>query len=165
MSRHGALASTRCDRVSYTVGKGKTSMLKTLKELAFRGYPTGWGRRVFLRQSGAVELFIAALYGQPSSSAMAQALYDIMYTRKHVHVIMSLSPSDLIIYLHLKRVHFQILLREAANHYGSLGVSISLRIWLGDQIYPSMDKANCSYHLLTLLSRRCVPHHIDQERG
>ena len=77
----GAHASTtNCDTVSYTVGKGKSSMLKTLR--AFRGYQTGWGRMVFHRQYGAVELFIAALYEQPSSSSMAQAQYNkIMYTR------------------------------------------------------------------------------------
>ena len=78
----GAHASTtHCNTVSYTVGKGTTSMLKTLKEWAFRGYQAGCGRRVFLRQSEAVELFIAALYEQPSSRSMAQAQYTkIMYT-------------------------------------------------------------------------------------
>ena len=41
-------STTHCDTVCYTVGKGKTSMLKTLR--AFRGYQTGWGRRVFHMQ-------------------------------------------------------------------------------------------------------------------
>ena len=84
----GAHASTtHCNTVSYTVGKGTTSMLKTLKEWAFRGYQAGCGRRVFLRQSEAVELFIAALYEQPSSCSMAQAQYTkIMYTRKQIRI-------------------------------------------------------------------------------
>ena len=123
----GAHASTtHCNTVSYTVGKGETSMLKTLKEWAFRGYQAGWGRRVLLRQSEAVELFIAALYEQHSSSSMAQAHYNkIMYTRKQIRINMSLPPTDLIIYPHLKRDHFQMLLCKAAHQLGSLGVSIS----------------------------------------
>ena len=121
----GAHASTNhCNTVSYTVGKGTTSMLKTLKEWAFRGYQAGCGRRVFLRQSEAVELFIAALYEQPSSCSMAQAQYtNIMYTRKQIRISMSLLPTDLIICLNLKRVHFQMFLAE--DQLGSLGVSIS----------------------------------------
>ena len=121
----GAHASTtHCNTVSYTVGKGTTSMLKTLKEWASRGYQAGCGRRVFLRQSEAVELFIAALYEQPSSRSMAQAQYTkIMYTRKQIRISMSLLPTDLIICLHLKRVHFQMFLAE--DQLGSLGVSIS----------------------------------------
>ena len=93
----GAHASTtHCNTVSYTVGKGTTSMLKTLKEWAFRGYQAGCGRRVFLRQSEAVELFIAALYEQPSSRSMAQVQYTkIMYTRKQIRISMSLLPTDL----------------------------------------------------------------------
>ena len=120
----GAHASTtHCNTVSYTVGKGTTSMLKTLKEWAFRGYQAGCGRRVFLRQSEAVELFIAAMYEQPSSRSMAQAQYTkIMYTRKQIRISMSLLPTDLIICLHLKRVHFQMFL--AGDQLGSLGVSI-----------------------------------------
>ena len=123
----GAHASTtHCNTVSYTVGKGTTSMLKTLKEWAFRGYQAGCGRTVFLRQSEAVELFIAALYEQPSSRSMAQAQYTkIMYTRNQIRISMSLPPTDLIIYLHLKRVHFQMSLCKAADQLGSLGVSIS----------------------------------------
>ena len=94
--------------------------------VAFRGYQAGWGRRVLLRQSEAVELFIAALYEQPSSSSMAQAHYNkIMYTRKQIRINMSLPPTDLIIYPHLKRVHFQMLRCKAAHQLGSLGVSIS----------------------------------------
>ena len=117
-------ASTHCNTVSYTVGKGITSMLKTLKEWVFRGYQAGCGRRVFLRQSEAVQLFIAALYEQPSSRSMAQAQYTkIMYTRKQIRISMSLLPTDLIICLHLKRVHFQMFLAE--DQLGSLGVSIS----------------------------------------
>ena len=56
-----------------------------------------------------------------------------LYTRKQVRIIMSLPPTELIIYLHLKRVHFQMLLCKAADQLGPLGVSISLIIWLGDQ--------------------------------
>ena len=64
---------------------------KTLNEWAFRGYSTGWGRRVCLRQSGAVH---RGAVGQPSRSSMAQS-------------IMSLPPTNLIISLHLKRVQFK----------------------------------------------------------
>ena len=56
-----------------------------------------------------------------------------LYTRMQVRIIMSLPPTELIIYLHLKRVHFQMLLCKAADQLGPLGVSISLIIWLGDQ--------------------------------
>ena len=72
---------------------------KTLNEWAFRGYSTGWGRRVCLRQSGAVH---RGAVGQPSRSSMAQA-------------IMPLPPTNLIISLHLKRVQFKILVWKAAN--------------------------------------------------
>ena len=72
---------------------------KTLKEWAFGGYSTGWGRRVYLRQSGAIH---RCAVGQPSSSSMAQA-------------IMSLPPTNLIISLHLKRVQLKILLWKAAD--------------------------------------------------
>ena len=72
---------------------------KTLNEWAFRGYSTGWERRVCLRQSGAVH---RGAVGQPSRSSMAQA-------------IMSLPPTNLIISLHLKRVQFKILVWKAAN--------------------------------------------------
>ena len=70
-----------------------------------------------LRQSGAVH---RGAVGQPSSSYRAPA-------------IMSLRPTNLIISLHLKRVQFKILLWKAAAQLGPLDVSISLRIWLGDQ--------------------------------
>ena len=59
----------------------------------------GWGRRVYLRQSGAIH---RGAVGQPSSRSMAQA-------------IMSLPPTNLIISLHLKRVQFKILLWQAAD--------------------------------------------------
>ena len=72
---------------------------KTRNEWAFRGYSTGWGRRVCLRQSGAVH---RGTVGQPSRSSMAQA-------------ILSLPPTNLIISLHLKRVQFKILVWKAAN--------------------------------------------------
>ena len=52
------IQSTHCDTVSYTVGKGKTSTLKTLKEWAFRGYSTGWGG---VCVSGSREQFIVVL--------------------------------------------------------------------------------------------------------
>ena len=92
--------------------------------VGFRGYQAVCGRRVFLRQSEAVELFIAALYEQPSSRSMAQAQYTkIMYTRMQIRISMSLLPTDLVICLHLKRVHFQMFLAE--DQLGSLGVSIS----------------------------------------
>ena len=97
----GAHASTtHCNTVAYTVGKGTTSMLKTLKEWAFRGYQAGCGRRVFLRQSEAVELFIAALYEQPSSRSMAQAQYTkIMYTRKQIRIDQHVTAANGLDYL------------------------------------------------------------------
>ena len=58
----GAHASTtHCNTVSYTVDKGTTSMLKTLKEWAFRGYQAGCGRRVFLK--GFFRRFHLSEYG------------------------------------------------------------------------------------------------------
>ena len=70
---------------------------------------------------------------------MAQAHYNkIMYTRKQMRIIMSLPPTDLIIYLHLKRVYFQMSMCKAAYQLGSLGVSIS-QIWLGDQRWNNLS--------------------------
>ena len=88
---------------AYTVGKGKTSTLITLKEWAFRGYSTGWGSRVYLRQSEAVH---RSAVGQPSSSSMAPA-------------IMSLPPTKLIFSLHLKSVQFKDITVEGSRPVGA----------------------------------------------
>ena len=91
----GAHAITGCDIVSYPFGKGKASMLKTVKgkgnasmlKTMKEGDITGLF--VVLGEEGASqedlmavgEQFFVALYGQPSGSSMTQARYNL-YTRK-----------------------------------------------------------------------------------
>ena len=88
--------------------------------------------------SGSREQFIAALYGQPSSSSMAQTHYNL-YTCKQVRIV-SQPPTVLIIFLNLNRVHFQMLQWKAtADQLGPLDDSISLRIWLGDQRWNNLS--------------------------
>ena len=94
------------NRLTVTRGAGELvlaapphSPLVNTEGVGFLGLFDGLGRRVCLRQSGAVH---RGAVGQPSSSSMAQA-------------IMSLPPTNLIISLHLKRVKFKILLWKAAD--------------------------------------------------
>ena len=62
------------------------------------------------------EQFFVALYVQPSGSSMTQARYNL-YTRKQGKPmrIMSLPPTDLNLFLHVKRAHLQMLLWKAAD--------------------------------------------------
>ena len=68
------------------------SPLENTERVGFPGLFDGLGRRVCLRQSGAVH---RGAVGQPSSTSIAQA-------------IMSLPPTNLIISRHLKCVQFNI---------------------------------------------------------
>ena len=72
------------------------------------------------------EQFFVALYGQPSGSSMTQARYNV-YTRKQGKPmrIMSLPPTDLNLFLHVKRAHLQMLLWKAADQLGPPDVSIT----------------------------------------
>ena len=91
------------NRLTVTRGAGELvlapphSPLENTEGVGFPGLFDGLGRRVCLRQSGAVH---RGAVGQPSSSSMAQA-------------IMSLPPRNLSISLHLKRVQFKILWKAA----------------------------------------------------
>ena len=108
----GAHAITGCDTVSYPFGKGKASMLKTLKEGDFPGLFDVLGEEGASQEDlmAVGEQFFVALYGQPSGSSMTQARYNL-YTRKQgkpMH-IMSLPPTDLNLFLHVKRAQLQML--------------------------------------------------------
>ena len=100
-------------------------MLKTLKDGAFRGLLDGLG------EEGVSRADLMAV-GSSSSERCTDNLKQLhrssplkyMYTRKLVR-IMSLPPTDVNLLLHVKRVHFQMLLWKAADHMGSLDVSIS----------------------------------------
>ena len=109
----GAHAITGCDTVSYPFGKGKASMLKTLKEGYFPGLFDVLGEEGASQEDlmAVEEQFFVALYGQPSGSSMTQARYNL-YTRKQGKPmrIMSLPPTDLNLFLHVKRAHLQMLL-------------------------------------------------------
>ena len=76
------------------------------------------------------EQFFVALYGQPSGSSMTQACYNL-YTRKQGKPmrIMSLPPTDLNLFLHVKRAHLQMLLWKAADQLGPPDVSITEYGW------------------------------------
>ena len=137
----GAHAITGCDTVSYHFGKGKASMLKTLKEGDFPGLFDVLGEECASQEDlmAVGEQFFVALYGQPSGSSMTQARYNL-YTRKQGKPmrIMSLPPTDLNIFLHVKRAHLQMLLWKAADQ-------------LGDA-----RRANLSKHIIVVhLDHRC----------
>ena len=105
------ILSTHCVTVSWLSARVKHQRWKH-----WRSGLSGAIRRAVHR--GAV--------GQPSRSSMVQA-------------IMSLTPTNLSIFLHLKRVQFKILLWKAADRLGPLYVSTSLRIWLGDQRWNNLS--------------------------
>ena len=123
----GAHAITGCDTVSYPFGMGKASMLDTeggrLPGL-FYGLGEEGASQEDLMAVGK-QLFVA-LYGQPSGSSMTQARYNL-YTRKRGKPmrIMSLPPTDLNLFLHVKRAHLQMLLWKAADQLGPPDVSIT----------------------------------------
>ena len=83
---------------------------KTLKEGDFPGLFDVLGEEGASQEElmAVGEQFFVALYGQPSSSSMTQARYNV-YTRKQGTPmrIMSLPPTDLNLFLHVKRAHLQ----------------------------------------------------------
>ena len=64
------------------------------------------------------------------ASSMTQARYNV-YTRKQGKPmrIMSLPPTDLNLFLHVKRAHLQMLLWKAADQLGPPDVSITAYGW------------------------------------
>ena len=118
--------------MSYPLGKGKGSILNTLKEGDFPGLFDVLGEEGASQEDLTAvgeELFVA-LYGQPSSSSMTQARCNL-YTckqRKPMH-IMSLPPTDPNIFLPVKRAHLQMLLWRAADQLGPPDVSITEYGW------------------------------------
>ena len=133
----GAHAITGCDTVSYPFGKGKASMLKTMKEGDFPGLFD------VLEEEGASHPIFVALYGQPSGSSMTQARYNL-YTRKQgkpMH-IMSLPPTDLNLFLHVKRAQLQML-----KYYGRQPTSWVLRTFPSQNMAGRYKTGNLSKHL------------------
>ena len=129
---------TGCDTVSYPFGKGKASMLKTLKEGDFPGLFDVLGEEGASQEDlmAVGEQFFVALYGQPSGSSMTQARYNL-YTRKQgkpMH-IMSLPPTDLNLFLHVKRAQLQML-----KYYGRQPTSWVLRT------FPSQPAMRATTH-------------------
>ena len=98
-------------------------MLKTLKEGYFPGLFDVLGEEGASQEDlmAVGEQFFVALYGQPPGSSMTQARYNL-YTRKQGKPmrIMSLPPTDLNLFLHVKRAHYilQMLLWKAADQLG-----------------------------------------------
>ena len=139
----GAHAITGCDTVSYPFGMGKASVLKTLKEGDFPGLFDVLGEEDAPQEDlmAVGEQFFVALYGQPSGSSMTQARYNL-YTRKQAKPmrIMSLPPTDLNLFLHVKRAHLQMLLWKAADQLGPPDVYITEYGWeiQDGQICPSI---------------------------
>ena len=93
-------------------------MLNTLKEGYFPGLFDVLGEEGASQEdlTAVGEQFFVALYGQPSGSSMTQARYNL-YTRKQGKPmrIMSLPPTDLHLFLHVKRAHLQMILWKAAD--------------------------------------------------
>ena len=105
------------------------------------------------------EQFFVALYGQPSGSSMTQARYNV-YTRKQGKPmrIMSLPPTDLNLFLHVKRSHLQMLLWKAADQLGPPDGSITEYGWeiLDGLICPSIYSGPPGPPLLmNVISCRC----------
>ena len=73
----GAHALSGCDTVSYNFGKGKASVVKTLKAGNFPGLFDVLGEE-FVTHADLMAVgqqFFAALYGQPAGTSMTQARY------------------------------------------------------------------------------------------
>ena len=128
----GVHALSGCDTVSYPFGKGKASVLKTLKAGNFPGLFDVLGEEsathVDLMAVG--QHFFAALYGQPTGTSMTQARYNL-YTCKQAKPlrIMLLPPTDTNLYLHVRRAHLQMLLWKAADQQGPRDVYIAYSGW------------------------------------
>lgn len=128
----GAHAITGCDTVSYPFGKGKASVLKTLKAGDFPGLFDVLGEEGATEENlmAVGQQLFASLYGQPAGPSMTQARYNL-YTRKQGKLlrILSLPPTDQNLYLHVRRAHLQMLLWKAPNKQGPPDVSISEYGW------------------------------------
>ena len=130
----GAHAIIGCDIVFYPSGKGrpKASKLKTLKEGDFPGLFDVLGQEGASQEDlmAVGEQFFLALYGQPSSSSMTQARYNL-YTCKQGKPmrIMSLPSTDFNLFLRVKRTHLQMLLWKAADKLGTPDVSTTEYGW------------------------------------
>ena len=136
-------AITGCDTVPYPFGKGNASMLNTLKEGYFPGLFDVLGEEGASHEdlTAVGEQFFVALYGQPSGSSMTQARYNL-YTRKQGKPmrIMSLPPTYLNLFLHVKRAHLQMILWKAADQ-------LVLRTFPSQNMAGRSNTANLSKHL------------------
>ena len=123
----GSHALSACDTVSYLFGKGKASVLKTLKAGNFPGLFDVLGEESATHADlmAVGEQFFAALYGQPTGTSMTQARYNL-YTRKQGKPlrIMLLPPTGTHLYLHVRCAHLQMLLWKATDQQGHPDVSI-----------------------------------------
>ena len=128
----GAHALSGCDTDSYPFGKGKASVLKSLKAGNFPGLfgVLGEESATHVDLMAVGQHFFAALYGQPTSTSMIQARYN-MYTRKQAKPlrIMLLPPTDTNLYLHVRPAHLQMLLWKAADQQGPPDVYIADYGW------------------------------------
>ena len=157
----GAHALSGCDTVFYPFGKGKASVLKTLKAGNVPGLFDVLGEEsathVDLMAVG--QHFFAALYGQTTGTSMTQARYNL-YTHKKVKPlrIMLLPPTDTNLYLLVRRAHLQMLLWKAADQQGPPDVYIADYGWKIDDgiICPSIDSGPPGPPLLmNVISCRC----------
>ena len=95
-----------------------------------------------------------ALYGQPSGSSMTQARYNL-YTRKQgkpMH-IMSLPPTDLNLFLHVKRAQLQML-----KYYGRQPTSWVLRTFPSQHMagrYKTGNLSSC-HHVKLSFTMYCL---------
>ena len=118
--------------MSYPFGKGKASVLKTLKAGNFPGLFDGLGEESATHTDimAVGQQIFAALNRQPTGTSMTQARYN-MYTRKQGQPprIMLPLPTDTNLYLHVPRAHLQILLWRATDQQGPPDLSISKYGW------------------------------------
>ena len=137
-------ALSGCDTVFYPFGKGKASVLKTLKAGNFPGLfdmlckeSATQSNLIVVRQH-----FFSALCGHPAGTLMTQARYNL-YTRKQGEPLrnMLLPPTDTNLYLNVRRAHLQKWLWKAADQQGPPDVSTSENGWKIDDgiTCPSID--------------------------
>ena len=123
----GAHALSGYGTVSFHFGKGTISALKILSAGNFPGLFNVLGEEG-ATQGDLMEVgkqFFTALYGHPGGTSMAQARYN-MYSRKQwkpLH-IKYLPLTDIHLYLHVRRVHLQMLLWKAVYQQGPPDVDI-----------------------------------------
>ncbi len=87
--------------------------------------------------------FFFSLYSQKKSKTMNAARYEIYRKRKDPPPLKSLPPTDINLTLHVRRAHFQMMLRKAADKADPPNVQITNYGWdvtVNGEVMPVLSK-------------------------